>query len=789
LTVDFTVSAPPLAYLRQLQYAAGVFSKFICLGGYMTRTSCGIRKVTSVSRQILLSCASFGLAGTAGAVAAAAAGSELLTLQEIVVTAQRREERLQDVPVAVSAFGAEDLAKLGVADIGSLRGSVPGLTITHTAGVNASNLITIRGVGGLPLAIGAGQATGIYLDGVYLSRVDAGFFSLDDVERVEVLRGPQGTLYGRNATAGAVNIITRDPGDQLRGGFDVNYGNYAAKKIKGSVSGPISGHWSGGLSGSYEDRDGYFTNTVTGNAYDFRRASTLRGKLRYANGDFSAVLADDYTQVKGREPFKNTYVGGVYVGLGDVNAVTVAARNEELAGLNDRSGGIALTMNYKLSDGLDLTSITSQRTLDIRDAYNFSAVPIIQSFLAGSARTLSQELHLLVTRSRLRATLGANYYGDRQFFGLQTIPVPATGPLLQTNPIRFSSNIKSWALFGQFEFDLTQRATLVAGARYGNEKRDWMLDTTVANPPGTPPYAVATGTIKDTDIAPTLGLNFKLKPDLLLYGKISKGYQAPGFNSGANGPTLLDLLTRGEPLQFGAETLWAYEAGMKSQFMERRLTLNVAAFYYDYKDLQVRNNLGSQSTTSVGSVIINNAASAKVTGIEAEFRAQLSRDWSAGVQATKLSAKYRNYCQAISVGSPVNGAPPCTLPNSVTIGADRTGYHLNQAPDWSGGVSMAYSHQFAAGSRLAASAQYSWESNVYYSPVNEVPASSEGGWKRLDARLGYELGNGVEFYAFGKNLNDKRYVSWVTRANATGLLVSFSEPRTVGLGVRYQLKP
>jgi iron complex outermembrane receptor protein len=227
---------------------------------------------------------------------------------------------------------------------------------------------------------------------------------------------------------------------------------------------------------------------------------------------------------------------------------------------------------------------------------------------------------------------------------------------------------------------------------------------------------------------------------------------------------------------------------MKSQFMDRRLTLNVAAFYYDYKDLQVRNNLGSQSATAVGSVIINNAASAKITGVEAEFRAHLSRDWSVAAQATALSAKYRNYCQAISLGSPVNGAPPCTLPNSVTIGADRTGYHLNQAPDSSGGVSLAYSHQLAGGSRIDASAQYSWEGNVYYSPVNEVPASSEGGWQRLDARVGFETVSGMEFYAFGKNLTDKRYVSWVTRANATGLLVSFSEPRVYGVGMRYKLQ-
>ncbi|MCC7122400.1 MAG: TonB-dependent receptor plug domain-containing protein, partial [Gammaproteobacteria bacterium] len=200
------------------------------------------------------------MAQTSDTAGNGAAGVET---EEVVVTAQRRKERLQDVPIAISALGADTLAERGVDDVSALRGSVPGLSISNFGGVNVSNLVAIRGVSGQPLPIGAGQATAMYIDGVYLSRPDAGFFALDDVERLEVLRGPQGTLYGRNATAGAINIITREPGQQRRGGFDLSYGNFASVRAKGSLNGGLTDRLSAGISASYDRRDGYFVNTVT----------------------------------------------------------------------------------------------------------------------------------------------------------------------------------------------------------------------------------------------------------------------------------------------------------------------------------------------------------------------------------------------------------------------------------------------------------------------------------------------------------------------------------------------
>lgn len=206
-----------------------------------------------------------GVSNAAHAQSDATSGVAAVQDGEIVVTAQRREQRLQEVPLAISAIGAEQLSDRGVTDISAITAVVPSVSITGNAGNGGFKLLSIRGLSGQAVPIGQSQTVAVYLDGEYLPRPDAAFFSLDDIERLEVLRGPQGTLYGRNSTAGAINIITRMPGDRLEGGIDASYGNFDHVLVKGSLSGPLGGGFSAGISGSFEQRDGFFTNSVTGN--------------------------------------------------------------------------------------------------------------------------------------------------------------------------------------------------------------------------------------------------------------------------------------------------------------------------------------------------------------------------------------------------------------------------------------------------------------------------------------------------------------------------------------------
>src|SRR5262245_7553538 len=235
----------------------------------------------------------------------AATPTESVIIEVIVVTAQRRSERLQDVPLAVTAVTAETMERQAVINVTDLTGLVPGLRTTGFSGGGGQGRISIRGLIGQNLPIGSPSPVAVYLDGVYLPKPDSAFFELDDVERIEVLRGPQGTLYGRNATAGAINIITRTPGDTWEGRVNLRYGNYQDHHLQGHLSGPVADRWSFGLSGAVGARDSFLTNTLTGNRMRPFETGTARGKLRYEGESFDVTTAIDYANVEAFPNFTN----------------------------------------------------------------------------------------------------------------------------------------------------------------------------------------------------------------------------------------------------------------------------------------------------------------------------------------------------------------------------------------------------------------------------------------------------------------------------------------------------
>lgn len=703
------------------------------------------------------------LAGTASAQDAGGNEYAENSDSEIIVTAQRRTERLQDVPIAVTAVGSEALSDRNVVDISSLRGAVPGLTISSSGGVNASNIISIRGVTGQPLPIGAGQAAAIYLDGVYLSRPDAAFFGLDDIERIEVLRGPQGTLYGRNATAGAINIVTRDPGNEFRGGFDLAYTNFDGVNAKGSVSGPLATGLSFGLSGSYTSRAGHYTNTVTGNNIGDRETFTLRGKLRYASpdGSFDAVLAGDISNVDGLSVFRNQYslVTGAFLGIGDPNVIAIDAGSSALSGNRVRAKGASFTMNFEAGTGVTLTSISSYRRITAFEAFDLdaTAAPALLTAANNFSRSYSQELRANVVLGPLTATLGANYYDEQATWGGYAGPPVST---YATNNPFDTTHLRAAALFGQLELALSDKLTVVGGLRFNHEDRDFTNDYRGAFPTS----LLISGNVDDKVLIPSIGVNFKAAPDILIYAKVSQGYQAPGFNVSPGAFAPADT--------FDAEKLWAYETGIKSQFLDRRVTLNLSGFYYDYTNIQVR------SVPAIGITTIDNAASATVKGVEASLEIRPFDGLTLSGQATYLDASYGSFCQPISGGDP-QGSDALCAPGL----ADRSGNRLSQAPKWSGGLNMNYKLPVGNAGSLRFNAGYSWESPVFFTAANESVVGHSG-WNRLDAKLGFQITNGPEFYVFGRNLTDRRYVGYAIRGNPRLLVSSLNDPLTYGIGAK-----
>jgi iron complex outermembrane receptor protein len=691
------------------------------------------------------------------------------TIGDIVVTAQRRAERLQRVPIAVSALGSQAIEAMAITDLSNLRGMIPSVSITGFVGVNASNLVAIRGVNGQPIGIGASQATAIYLDGVYLARPDGAFFGLDDVERIEVLRGPQGTLYGRNATAGAVNIITRKPDETLRGSVGVSYGNFNAVQAKGSISGPIGGGFYAGFSGSYETRDGYYINTVTGHRVGEKDAFTVRGKLRYANDDesFELVISPDYTRNRSHEFAKgvldplSTVLGGTYIGMGDPGTLASNIENDTRFSLDSYGGGLSIV--YQASDAITLTAISGYRNLKVDTSYDGdgSAQPIFRTYSQNRSKSFNQELRFLYQGDKLKVTAGGNFFHeDATYFFVGN---PPGDPFTYRSPFS-TSDLDAYGLFSQVEYEIVDRLTLVGGLRFNYEKRDFSVDYTRALPiAGT----FGAGKVKDSEWIPAVGLNFQANPDVLLYGKVSKGYQSPGFNPGPGRTAGLNT--------FGAETLIAYELGAKTQFLDRHLTLNGALFYYDYKGIQVR------SLLNFGEIRISNAANATIKGGEIEIVMRPNAELTFSGHATYSKATYGpGFCEVISPGN-LQAANRLCAPGLV----DRTGNTLNNAPRWTAGANLNWAKPLTDRLTLNFNTSLSFESKVYFTTANEIGASNKG-WERLDARLGLELGNGLEFYVFGKNLTDYRYIAEAIRLNNSVSYAFLNDPRTYGVGARFK---
>jgi iron complex outermembrane receptor protein len=705
-------------------------------------------------------------------------------VDEVVVTAQRREERLQDVPISIAALNPQAMAAQLISDVSDLRGKVAGLSITSWAGSNASNLVSIRGISGQPLPIGANQATAIYLDGVYLSRPDAAFFGLDDVERLEVLRGPQGTLYGRNATAGAINIITRAPTRTLVGGLTASYGSYGTYDVRGSISGPLSEHLAFGLSGNFGGHGNYYTNTFTGNKVGDKRKVTGRAKLRYESdsGAFDATLSVDASETSGPDYYKSGInAAGAYIGIGNPKLISTSLR-EDLFKHYIRATGAALVANYKLSDSLTATSVTSWRHVSTGSIWDNSGTAPSTSVAAifNKSNAFSQEFRSVYTGDKLTVTAGVNYYNEKANLAYSVNAPPAPDGTLAPYDNSFN---EAWAAFAQAEYKLTDQLTATAGLRYNYDRRSFIIDYRYAGPI---PAGIGFGRIHDSVVLPAFGLNYKPTQDTMVYAKVSQGYQAPGFNflPGIPNPPVNPVTGQRNPPAmntFDAEKMWAYEVGFKSQWFERRLTFNMSGFYYDYLNINVRD------TISPGVALVSDAGKASVKGVETELTWKIIDGLSLNGRVTYAKSEYKDYCQPISGGTPISSDAACTsIRTGVGLpGADRSGNRLPNSPAWSGGVGLEYTRPIGD-MQLSASVTYSFETKAYFNAVNEIAVSNGDGWQRVDARVGLELPNEVELFAFGRNLTNDQYFGYVVRTGPRNLFGTLSDPRIYGVGLKYR---
>ncbi len=646
----------------------------------------------------------------AAPAAAQTAQADEDVLEDIVVTATRSSESLSKIGASVTAISSADLGAGGITEIRSLASSVPNLSMGDQFGVNRT---FIRGIGLTSIDLGADGAVAFLQDGALIARPAAQLSGFYDIERVEVLRGPQGTLYGRGATAGAINLVIKRPTAELSGYARATYGNYNAISLEGAVGGPIVGDKiMVRVGGKYEKRDGFGVNQITGNDIDNRDAFAVRGSILFApSSDLDLIVTADYFEEDDNN-YAFHYFGPTVApenALGSlIGGETTITRSARLGvpvnfrdvvsdqdPINTRDGlSVSATLNWRPGD-FDLKSITNYRDftrfnrtdLDASDVWMFG-----QNNYDEQSTTFSQEFVGTWKSDKLDLLFGATYFNEK-LFGSVRVPLVNLGILFglpadtfdAANYLQFGNvYIDAYGVYGQASYSVTDQLKLTAGVRYSYEKRKGV---------GSFQFLGNVSTDKEKGwgaVTPTFGINYQVTDQTLLYATVTRGFKSGVINVGSQNDVI------------NPEYAWGYEAGVKTQSADNKFSGSLAGFYIDYSDLQV----GFVGADSVVTTV--NAASARNYGVELEFRARPTPQFTFEVFATYLNAKYTKFVS----GDYRQGFAP----------VDLSGNRLSNAPEYTLRAAVDYNVALGDAGFLNLRADINYQDEVFFTEFNNIDA-------------------------------------------------------------------
>lgn len=708
-------------------------------------------------------------------------------LGEIIVTAQRRSESVQKIPLAVTALGGDSLQERGVTGLEAIGQVVPGLNVSEQVG---QARLTLRGVGLDNASTGAESSVAFNQDGVFYSRSAAALASFYDIARVEVLRGPQGTLYGRNATGGSVNIITNRPTRDVEAGVSLTVGNYETINAEAFVSGPLSSMVSVRISGQVQHHDGYGENIVTGADIDNKNSKAARAQLLFDLADGLTVLfgADYYSS----DDRSNTYhyfgpggltaAGAEVVPTGFLLGGYVPSNKRDIAAAeNPRSQtefyGFRGDVEYQLSDVITLRSLSAYRKSDytVNTTASPLAVSIFPLTVTENSEQFTQEFQVNLETDRHKLVVGA-FYLHEDIDGLISAPFNIAalgGPNLFVQGFYLGGNLKTEAaaIFAQDTYGILDTVRLTLGARYSWEKKSIseISDVDLArpfSPTNSPLSPVIEGSRKFNSFTPKIGIDIDIAPRTLVYASFSKGFKSGTYNLGGGTPAL-------DP-----EKVDAYEAGLKSTLLDGRLRANISGFYYDYTDLQVGRVQGPL-------LILENAATARVYGAEAELTATPVDNLTLSLNASWLHARFTDYVTADQARP---GGDGTTVDEFGQPAFDLSGNSLARAPDYTINLAAEYVVPLQDGS-ISLRGESNWSDRIYYTPFNREEVSQKP-FSVQNAFVTYEgPGGTISVTAFIKNIANKTIVSSSQVASAlfgSPIIGFLQPPRTYGLKIGYR---
>ena len=720
-------------------------------------------------------------------------------LEEIIVTAQKRDDSIQTVPIAITAISGDILDKRAVVNLESLQGLVPGAQIGQFANTPHGAVFNIRGMGAIEPDPYAGSAVMVTIDGVPQYFNMTSLVDLFDVERVEVLRGPQGTLFGANSTGGVVNIVTKAPSGEYNGKVQVTAGDWNRFDVKAAADLPINEKLSLRLSGFHHGRDGFITNVYDGSDMGSIDVNSIRATLKYDAGNgFQATWRNEILRSKNGAP----YIGmGAYPGEAEYVAPgTIAGPNagvqysgycmpvgtpckapDEYYSANSSEPDMS-DMNIDAStlkmvwDDTSLGTITSITSFKQFDLHEYTDQDGTVEFLASTDRRtdgdqITQEIRVNTQVSDNIDIVYGLYFSEDSYYHTQNFRAQFASPGFSQVTAQDQERT-SQAIFAHSFIDLSDKLRLQVGGRYSKEETEMKVDVThfisldgigrYFGDDRLSDFGIDFGTqAKDdwTDWSAKVGLDYQVSDNTLAYGHISRGYKSGGF---------VGRITIPEDIgPYNPEIVETIELGMKSDLLDNKLRLNINVFKNDYQDLQLaliyftKNSLGFD----VNGNSILNAADATTQGIEVEFFAAPSADLRINGAVTFLEAEYDDFPYTNADGSVTNLA----------------GYRLQNSPEITANFGFDYSWRTGNG-EMTLSAIYKYNDEKFNTSLLNTPRSTIQETDLIDANIMWTPDSddwSVNFWV--KNLADERYVSSVFEAPGVLAIVNFLPPREYGI--------
>lgn len=574
----------------------------------------------------------------------------------IIVTARRREERITDVPLSITAISGQQLAKSGTLELTEIGQKVPNLTLEVSRGTNTTLTAFIRGVGQQDPVAGFEAGVGLYVDDVYLNRPQAAVLDIYDVERIEVLRGPQGTLYGRNTIGGAIKYVTARLPDATTLKVRGTYGSYDQADLVVTASTPLTDSLRIGASGARLSRGGFGDNLNLPGVENYNKdVWAARGTIEFDNGPIFVRLSGDYVKDNSEARQGSRLIPGLFTGAPILDDVYDTRAGLNVVDQEVEAYGGALQIALDVSDTITLKSITGYREDKSTSPIDFDSLPAADLDVPAIYENdqFSQEFQLLYDGDRLKGVLGV-YYLDASAFTAFDVALFTTGALINLPGLNAQTlgdvDTETYSVFGDFTYDITDQLSLSLGGRYTwDDRSSRVLRTTFIGgysdlfATGAIPIAVTSdfdGSETFEEFTPRASISFRPDENHNIYFTYSKGFKGGGFDPRGQTTAAPDLDGDGDIdfddqfqfLRFAPETVDSYELGWKASLLDNRLNVAFAIFKGDYSDIQIPGSVGIDANndgvneTFIG--ITSNAGSADVNGFEFEGNALVGRDFA-----------------------------------------------------------------------------------------------------------------------------------------------------------------